>query len=374
MRFARQVILSLAIVLSLAAVCPAASQWRFVVTCDSRGDLLTGVNEPILREIAHEILRQRADFLLYPGDLVYGARQKPAAFESQLWKWIRCMRPVYDAGIPVYVCRGNHEVGDMWDAEPNQPPNFVDNYSLRWLHVFGNLEYPEQMLPDNGPPGARYMSYSVVHKNALIVATDQYNGMDHRLVHQVDQAWLNSVLKSNAQPHVFVFGHEPAFRLVHPDCLDDHPAKRDRFWRSLQTAGVRMYFCGHDHFYNHARVDDGDYDPNNDVHQVVIATAGAPAYTWCPPYVGDNSYFDVQRLHHAERYGYLLVEINGLDVTTTWMERQSPEPADPGIYEPGYVWSYRAVARSSADLNGDGIVDLADLAVLASQWLAPDPN
>lgn len=374
MRFPWQVISSLAIVLSLAAVRPAASQWRFVVTCDSRGDLLTGVNEPILREIAREILRQRADFLLYPGDLVYGARLKPADFEIQLWKWVRCMRTVYDAGIPVYVCRGNHEVGDMWDAEPNQPPSFADNYSLRWLRVFGNPAYSQQMLPDNGPPGARYMSYSVVHKNALIVATDQYNGMNHRLVHQVDQVWLNSVLKSNTQPHVFVFGHEPAFRLVHPDCLDDYPARRDRFWNSLQTAGVRMYFCGHDHFYNHARVDDGDYDPNNDVHQVVLATAGAPGYTWCPPYVGDNSYFDVQLLHHAERYGYLLVEINGLDVTTTWMERQSLDPADPGIYEPGYVWSYRVAARFSADLNRDGVVDLADLAVLASQWLAPDQN
>ncbi len=374
MGFPRQVIPSLVIVLSAAAICPATSQWRFIVTCDSRGDLLTGVNEPILREIAHEIVRQGADFLLYPGDLVYGARQNPSHFESQLWKWVRCMQTVYDAGIPVYVCRGNHEVGDMWDAEPNQPPSFEDNDSLRWLHVFGNPEYPQQMLPDNGPANARHMSYAVVRKNVLIVAVDQYGGMNHRLTHRVDQAWLNSVLKTNAQPHVFVFGHEPAFRLVHPDCLDDYPVERDRFWNSLQTAGVRMYFCGHDHFYNHAQVDDGDYDPNNDVHQVVVATAGAPGYAWCPPYAGDNSYFDVLPLYHAERYGYLLVEIDGLDATTTWMERQSLDPADPGIYEPRHIWSYRAAGRSSADLDGNGVVDLADLAVFASQWLAPDEN
>ncbi len=374
MRFPRQVTLSLLIVLLVAAICPAAQQWRFIVTCDSRGGLPTGINEPILREMAHEILRQGVDFLLYPGDLVYGARLKPPYFEDQLWRWIQCMKTVYDAGIPVYVCRGNHEVGDMWDAEPNQVPNFTDNYSLRWLRVFGNPEYPEQKLPNNGPADARYMSYSVVHKNALIVAADQYGGMNHRLTHQVDQTWLNSVLKSNTRPHVFVFGHEPAFRLVHPDCLDDYPVERDRFWRSLQTAGVRMYFCGHDHLFNHAQVDDGDYDPNNDVHQVVVATAGAPGYTWCLPYVGDNSYFDLSPLYHAERYGYLLVEIDDLEVTTTWMERQSLDPADPAVYEPKHLWSYNAAARSSADLNGDGVVDLADLAVFASQWLAPDRN
>jgi hypothetical protein len=360
----------------LAAVCPAAERWRFIMTCDSRGDLVTGVNEPILSEIAREIVRQDVDFLIYPGDLVYGARLSPSLFESYLWRWVRAMKPVYDAGIPVYVCRGNHEVGDMWDAEPNQLPNPKDNYSLRWLHVFGNRDYPDRKLPDNGPANARHMSYSVLHKNALVIAVDQYGGMRHRLAHQVDQAWLNSQLRSNTRPHVFVFGHEPAFMVVHPDCLDDHPAQRDRFWGSLQNAGVRIYFCGHDHFFNQARIDDGDGNPDNDVHQFVAATAGAPPYPWYPPYVGDNSYFDVIPVHHAERYGYILIEIDDLHVTATWMERRSLDPWEPAVYEPRHAWSYKAlvrgVAKPSADLNGDGIVDLADLAIFASQWLLPD--
>lgn len=374
MGFSRLLALSLSIFLAAAAICPAGQRWRFIATCDSRGDVLTGVNEPILREIAHEIVRQNADFLIYPGDLVYGARLAANSFESYLWRWVRAMKPVYDAGIPVYVCRGNHEVGDMWDAEPNQWPNPADNYSLRWRHVFGNPDFPRQILPDNGPADARYMSYSVVHKNALIVAADQYGGMNHHLAHRVDQAWLNSVLNANTRPHVFVFGHEPAFRMVHPDCLDDFPIQRDRFWHSLQAAGVRMYFCGHDHFFNQAHVDDGDGNPDNDVHQFDVATAGAPGYVWWPPYLGDNSYFDVIPIHHAEAYGYVLVEIDGLDVKATWMERRGLDPASPPIYEPRHVWSYRAAAKSSADLNRDGVVDLADLAIFSSQWLSPDQN
>ena len=59
------------------------------------------------------------------------------------------MKPVYDAGIGVYVCRGNHEVKDIWDAELIDAPDSMDNCALRWLAVFGNSAYPELMLPEN---------------------------------------------------------------------------------------------------------------------------------------------------------------------------------------------------------------------------------
>ena len=345
MSFSRLSIPGLLICLVTAAICPAAERWRFIVTCDSRGSVLAGVNEAILSEIASEIVRQDVDFLLYPGDLVYGGRIGPERFENQLWTWVRIMKPVYDAGISVYVCRGNHEVGDMWDAEPGKLPDPNDNYSLRWLDVFGNPEYPSQILPDNGPADARYMSYSVRHKNALIVATDQYGGSQHRLAHQVDRAWLDSQLQSNTKPHVFVFGHEPAFRLVHPDCLDDHPMRRDEFWRSLQAAGTRMYFCGHDHFYDHAYVDDGDGNPDNDMRQIVIATAGVPGYTWLPPYIGDNGPFLVTPIYHAEQYGYILVDVDGLHVTATWMERRGVACSGLDLYSPRHTWDYWVVPR-----------------------------
>jgi hypothetical protein len=185
-------------------------------------------------------------------------------------------------------------------------------------------------------------------------------------------------LRVNRKPHVFVVGHEPAFKMVHPDCLDDHPARRDTFWRSLKAAGARAYFCGHDHFFDHARVDDGDGDPDNDIHQFVAATAGAPWYAWTPPYDGNNGDFAVTQVYHAERYGYIVVEVNDLDVTMTWMERHSEDLQQPGVYQPAHVWSYRASPdpagpcprKLAADLNGDCRVDFADLAILLSEWLA----
>jgi len=107
----------------------------------------------------------------------------------------------------------------------------------------------------------------------------------------------------------------------------------------------RTYFCGHDHFYDHARVDDGDGNPNNDIHQFIIGTAGAPPYTWSPPYEGNNTIYTVEQWNHAKGYGYVLVEIDGLNVTMTWIERQSKILNIPGIYEPNEVWSYTVTPK-----------------------------
>jgi len=368
----RGLVLVWAICLPEAVKAAAAEPWRFIITCDSRGGSATGVNDRILGEMVQETLRWNAEFLVFAGDLVYGAGVPCDQFETQLWNWVKVMRPLYDAGVGVYVCRGNHEVGDMWYAEPNElPPK--DNYALRWLNVFGSDQHPDLKLPDNGPAGEKYMSYAVGHKNVLVVALDQYAGMGHHAVHSVNQAWLDAQLRANTKPHVFAFGHEPAFRTWHPDCLDAYPDRRDALWRSLQSAGARVYTSGHDHYYDHARIDDGDGNPNNDIHQLIVATAGAPSYSWTPPYDGDNGPFYPWQLYHVEeRWGYVVVEIDDRNVTTTWMERQNNTAAQPGVYQAKHIWTYVAgcPVKLAADLNGDCRVDFADLALLASEWLA----
>jgi len=350
-----------------------AERWRFLVTSDTRSNTTSGVNDLIVRELTAEILRLNVDFAVFAGDLADGATAGAPRFETELWNWVAAMAPVYGAGIPVYVCRGNHELGDMWNAEPGAPPDPQDNYANRWLRVFGSADHPQQRLPGNGPAEEKYMSYSVAHKNALIVALDQYAGSKHQIVHSVNQSWLNAQLAANTKPHVFVFGHEPAFRALHVDCLDNHPAQRDTFWKSLRTTGARMYLCGHDHFYDHAKVDDGDGKVSHDLHQYIIGTGGAAFYTWTPPYDGNNGDFHVTQVHHAQAYGYVLVEVNDLKVTATWMERQTNNTAQPGVYQAKDIWSYTAITcpvQLAADLNGDCRVDFADLAILASEWLA----
>lgn len=323
----------------LSVISSAREPWKFIAACDSRG-YQDGINKVILSEIVTEILRNEIDFILFPGDLVSGhTAAGPDEFEANLRAWVEIMKPVYEDNIGVYVCRGNHEIADAWGyAAYNIDPN--DNFTTRWIEVFGNNLYPDQMLPDNGPAGEKYMTYSVTHKNAFVVLVDQYAGIEHRSVHKVNQHWLDVQLEANMKPHLFVAGHEPAFRALHSDCLDNNPSERDSFWNSLRNAGGRTYFCGHDHFYDHARIDDGDDNPDNDIHQYISGAAGAPLYRWSAPYRGNNNDHIVEQLYHAEVYGYTLVEIDGPKVTLTWMERNSRDLGVQGGYEPREVWSY----------------------------------
>jgi len=265
------------------------ASWKFAVVGDSQG-YDNGINSIILSELTSEFINHCVDCVLFCGDLVWCNNVNQ--LESELIAWRRIMEPVYDANIPVYPCRGNHE---NWGTV------------AAWQSIFNDL-------PDNGPRNEKYMTYSVTHKNSLMVAVDEFVNP-----HRVNQAWLDTQLAKNEEPHVFIFGHEPAFHAVHYDCLDDYPANRDMFWSSIQNAGGRTYFSGHDHFFDHAHVDDGDGDPNNDVHQYIIGTAGAPFYTFSPPYDGDNSHYTLYQLCHERKYGYLLVEVNDLTVDLTRM-------------------------------------------------------
>ncbi|KPK40776.1 MAG: hypothetical protein AMJ65_10340 [Phycisphaerae bacterium SG8_4] len=330
---------------ALSASGSAREPWRFIVACDSRGGA-DGIEKTVLRELVTEISTSDVDFVLFPGDLVSGySAGEPAQFESQLRVWLEIVKPLYDDDIGVYVCRGNHEVVDSWGADGGSNLDPDDNFTTRWLDVFGNHLYPEHVLVDNGPLGERHMTYSVTHKNALVILLDQYGGIEHNAVHKINQQWLDDQLATNANQHIFIAGHEPAFRALHSDCLDNNPSERDAFWASIRDAGGRTYFCGHDHFYDHARVDDGDGDPNNDIHQYIVGTAGAPPYSWSPPYSGNNTHHTVEQLHHTEGYGYILVEVGGPDAVLTWMQRNSNDLTVQSAYEPREVWNYTVTAE-----------------------------
>jgi len=291
---------------------------RFVVTGDSWGND-NGVNTTILAEIAQATINEGVDFTLIIGDLTFGYADDQVAFESKLTTWRDTMQPVYDAGIGVYPCRGNH---DAIGVKPAVDPTGALS-KAGWDNIFSG----PYALPSNGPAGEENITFSFTKENVFVIGLDQYGTHPQR----VNQAWLDAQLASNTQPHIFVFGHEPAFKLYHEDCLDDHPIERNAFWQSIASACGKTYFCGHDHFYNHTRTDDGDGSPTNDLHQFDVATSGSSFYHWEGNYDGDNGSWAPQLVHHEEdTYGYVLVEVDGLDVTLTWKERTAP-----GVYEAG---------------------------------------
>ena len=162
----------------------------------------------------------------------------------------------------------------------------------------------------------------------------------------MNQAWLDEQLAANASPHVFVFGHEPAFKTFHSDCLGSFPADRNTFWSSLASSGARVTFAGHDHFFDALRVDDGDGNADDDLLQLIVGSGGGTLFT-NSAYNGDNSPYTPVALHHDVSFGYLLVEVSGdrendLDVTMTWKRRH----VDPGTSAVTYVTA--KVLRTSA--------------------------
>jgi len=300
---------------------------RFIVTGDTRGTgLVNPINTTILAEIAQTTIDEGANFILFTGDLVYGSADR-TTLESQLTAWRTTMQAVYDANIGVYPCRGNHDNGSK----------------AAWDNVFSG----DYTLPGNGPSGEENVTFSFTCQNVFIAGLDQYGTHPHR----VNQAWLEEQFTLITQPHVFVFGHEPAFQVIHSDCLDDYPGNRNIFWNSIAAACGRLYFAGHDHLYNHAIIDNNDGNIQNDLHQYVIGTGGAPLSAWGGSYSGSNGVWTPELVYYEKQYGYVLVEIDGLNVTLTWKHRTTPNV---------YVTSGDEFTYTYVDSDGDGVCDDAD--------------
>ncbi len=292
--------------------------WTFAVVCDTRGDnnnttAKSGINDVIVKLIARSVADEKCDLVIFPGDMVNGWCQNGSTtYADQFENWKRAIGPVYEAGIEVYTVRGNHEDGPLPYPDPPYPYDPISDPALKeaYLVAFeGNLS--EYGLKDSGPEGEEYLTYSFEHENALFIGLDQYVRP-----HRVNQAWLDEQLANSSKPYVFVFGHEPAFEVNHPDCLAVYPDERDAFWESIRKAGCQMYFCGHDHFYNRARVRD-ESGAGTEVQQVLAGSCGAPfpSQSWNRTY-NDSSV--VLEYHNDVDFGYLLVTVYDDHADAEW--------------------------------------------------------
>lgn len=301
-----------------SAVLPEDGTWTFAVVCDTRGDNQnttgkTCVNDLVTKAIANGIVGDGCDLVLFPGDMVNGWCQNGSTtYAKQFENWKRAMGPVYKAGIEVYSVRGNHEDGPLPFPNPSYPYEPSSDPALKeaYIEAFkGNLS--EYGLLDSGPEGEEYLTYSFVHNNAFFVGIDEY-AEPH--AHRVDQEWLDAQLANNSQPYVFVFGHEPAFKINHLDCLDTYPEDRDEFWDSIGDAGCRIYFCGHDHSYNRMCVKDKG---GHEIRQMVIGSCGAPMKPWTLSEYNESRGIMCEH-HNGDDYGYALVRVGRDKATVEW--------------------------------------------------------
>ncbi len=282
--------------------------WKFVVFGDSISFDGSDVNTNILGELAAAVVNEHPDLLLFLGDF------SASGSASGYLLWTNVMAPVYGAGITVYPVVGNHD-----GLDPAAYTNIV-----------------AAQVPENGPVEEYKTTYSFVHSNALFLVLNEFAVSNQW---RVNQSWVDAVLATNTLPHVFPAGHVPAFKVFHGDCLEEYVTNRDAFWNSLSNAHCRAYFSGHDHFYDHAQLEDGDSDPQNDLHQVIVGTGGAPLYP-DTGYAGTNSIWTPLRWFHEAQYGYVAVEVGTNDVTMTWHHRTGTNS-----YPAAEVFSYSIIPR-----------------------------
>jgi hypothetical protein len=319
------------------------TQWRFAVVGDTHVPASS-----IVSEIAASMLADGVKLALFAGDIAEsGAGASASTYATQLATWKNGIAALYNAGIGVYPIRGNHE-------------SDVKNVSIEaWNTAFSGIH----LLPANGPAGETNLTYSFAYKNALFIGLDEYVSK-----HRVNQPWLEQQLASKqTRPHLFVFGHEPAFKVFHSDTLDDYVSERDTFWKSLAEAGGRTYFSGHDHFFDLARIDDGDGNPNDDLYQLVVGTGGGELFSQYNYFNNStNSTYTPTQLAHLMANGYLLVEVSGetdndLGVTLTFKQRTLAANGTVS-YEPAYTFSYSANAKASSATPTYAIVDTGQTA------------
>lgn len=303
---------------------------RIVISGDDRADIRhDGFNKVIVHEIRDAVLKEKADILLWTGDLVNAPRGDPAKFERGLTAWRDAMKPLYDRGLVLLPVRGNHEkVGYDPDDQSHSEIEILHAEAI-WNKVFSG----RYALPANGPSHEKNLSFYYVRHSALIIGLDQYTNR-----HSVNQLWLDQVLKDHKRPFIFVYGHEPAFMAGNhkdKDTLAAEPSKRDAMWESLIHAGVRLYFCGHDHFYDHMKVVRANGEPGPEMHQFTAGTAGAPFYK-SGSYSATDQKWTRSRVQHIDgKFGYILVEVDGNKAMITFKEQTSA-----GVYNAMDSYSY----------------------------------
>ena len=328
-----------------------AESWNFAVFGDTRSSSSNpGVNTTALSTIASDIVDKRdCAFVLIVGDLVYGGNPES---QYELFK-----TTVEDAGfklggsdgtgVPYYPVRGNHEVSGDSDAAV-------------WRTKFDTV-------PQNGPTGEAGLTYSFTYENALVLAVDEYIGTDHTIN---NQTWVDQQLAASDAQHVFAFGHDPAYRASHSDCLADYVSNRDAFLTSLYNAGGRLYFCGHDHMTALARVYEKDLNDGGTqgFYQVLVGGGGAPKTNFNGVYnsgshSGDHS---VKSLYHDSdtgssipfHYAYAVVTI---DDDLLWLRVYGTESLDPTDWEYLYTLVISGTLETdtsilTSDMNNDANV------------------
>lgn len=196
-----------------------------------------------------------------------------------------------DGGVPYFLAPGNH---DLTSAETLNDPG-----RQQGLKNFFALN--ANLIPPDGSPRrlTGYPTFSLGYGNTFVIAIDTNIATDNK-----QYEWVKSQLEGldrKRYPHVIVYGHHPAFSSgPHGGATVETmtTAMRSRYMPLFRHHHVEIYFCGHEHFFEHwvERYEDSAGHKYR-LDQVLSGGGGAPLYS----YQGDPDLRDYIKSNAAEK-------------------------------------------------------------------------
>jgi hypothetical protein len=289
---------------------------------------LNGVNADVLRQIAVGALQKGARFAVVVGDLISGVTNDTHRVELELRSWKKAVAPVAHY-LPFYTAIGNHDV-EVYDERA------IGGKKLRVRKT--GKESAEEIFrremtnPTNGPglpeksDDPTYCenvysfdygsSHFVVLNNDYKVIRGASDDLEKGKIIGQQLAWLKQDLEAataRGQKNIFAFFHEPAFPngghlgdSMYSNGDKAYVGPRDEFWRVLCAHKVVAVFCGHEHNYSRALVDETvSATFSHPIWQIVTGGGGAPFHPQDrPPWRENVKLF-------SSRQNYCIVRVAG---------------------------------------------------------------
>lgn len=231
--------------------------------------------------------------------------------------------------VPYYLAAGNH---DLSSAPTHEDP-------IRQPGLKNYLAANKHLLPPDGSPRRLdgYPVFSFGYGNTFVIAFDSNIAGDEK-----QYEWVKSQLEGldrNRYRHVFLFAHHPAFSSgPHGGAKVERPTAiiRERYMPLFHKHHVRIFFSGHEHFYEHWVERYSDEKGSHRLDHITTGGGGAPLYT----YTGDPDTRPYIQAH--------------ADLRVT-LDRIAKPPYEPGLGAYHYV---------IVKVDGDRI----DLEVVGVDW------
>ena len=318
----------------------ADSAWSFGVMTDTQGsghpdvqpnNVSTRLMEPVVDRFVNT---HGVDMMISVGDLTGQGRPNEFA------QWKETAEPIYNANIPVYPTRGNHDVKTESLSDPVYDPLFDEHVEYRktdlWDEAFPYLDSGSDQFDSRLTPGPG-ASYTFEHNNTRFAAVDVYGARPVDLV-----GWMQN-LERGDHDHMFVYGHEPFFGRARGGALGSGPT-RDAFLQTLADNGIEAYLAGDHHQYNRSSF----VNETKAELQHVIAGSNAEKY-----YRFERPYDEPAEMGHRQingEVGYSVAKIKGPFVIFKHFSSPAPDPEDPDeVFSPDWRLADKWVHATNGD-------------------------